>query len=94
MYWYGSHLAFWQVALMWVGMVGFWVLVAWAIYALVGSASRGSTFGPGDERPAQSARNILDERLAKGEIDVDEYQRRRDVMADDGRHLEPVGGVR
>jgi putative membrane protein len=34
----------------------------------------------GTEPAAPSARQILDERFARGEIDEDEYQRRRDLL--------------
>lgn len=79
MFWYGSHLVFWQVALMSVGMIAFWGLIVWALYAFIGSASR----RPGDEVPGREARRILDQRLAKGEIDVEEYQRLRETIGGD-----------
>jgi len=94
MYWYGSHLAFWQVALMWLGTVAFWVLVAWAVFALVRTASGGSSLWAGDARPPQNAQRILDERLAKGEIDVEEYRRLRHALNASDRHREPVSGTR
>ncbi|MHB1508524.1 MAG: SHOCT domain-containing protein [Acidimicrobiales bacterium] len=76
MFWYGSHLAFWQVTLMWVGMIVFWVIVVWALYALISSATR----GPEHEDPGRDARRILDQRLANGEIDVEDYQRVREAI--------------
>jgi putative membrane protein len=84
MYWGGGHLAFWQISLMWIGMVVFWGLVAWGIYALVKAGARESQRGPADDRPADP-RRILDERLARGEIDVEEYRRLRDALSTDGR---------
>lgn len=83
MLWYGSHLVFWQVALMWVGMIAFWGLIVWALYALISSASR----RPGDEDHGREARRILDQRLAKGEIDVEEYQRLRETIGADGTSM-------
>ncbi len=84
MFWNGGGWSFWEVALMWVGMIAFWGLLIWAVSALVTSASR----RPGDEhhhhydhQQEDSARSILDERLAKGDIDSDEYRRLRDVLA-------------
>jgi putative membrane protein len=40
------------------------------------------TNGPDGDRP----RSILDERLAAGEIDLDEYQRLRTALQDGQRH--------
>ena len=31
MFWYGGGWPFWEVALMWVGMIAFWGLLIWAI---------------------------------------------------------------
>jgi putative membrane protein len=77
MFGYGSGWPFWEVGLMWVGMVAFWGLLIWAVYALVSSATRKP-----DGRPdGDAAARILDERLAKGEIDAAEYQHLKDVMA-------------
>ena len=71
MFWYGDGgWAFWQVALMSVGMLAFWGLLIWAIYAIAtGSGTRATRDDSG--QPAR----ILDERLARGEIDADEYGR-------------------
>jgi len=98
MFWYGSGgLAFWQVALMWAGMIAFWSLLIWAVYALITGASRRS--GPGQDTGTQgsggSARRILDERLARGEIDTEEYRRLREVLASgDGRSPAGTGSGR
>ena len=94
MFWYGGHLVFWQAALMWIGMIAFWSLVIWAIYALFTSATR-STRRPGDEHQSADARRILDERLARGEIDAAEYQRLRGLIGA-GDHQAPAdaGSVR
>ena len=56
---------------MWVGMIAFWGLLIWAVYALITSATRrpGSQ-ARGEERHGDDARRILDERLARGEIDA------------------------
>jgi len=83
MFWYGNAgWAFWQIALMWAFMIAFWGLLIWAAYALITRATRKPGAGPAGD----GARRILDERLARGEIDADEYRRLRDAMADeDGR---------
>jgi len=78
MFWNGGAWPFWEVALMWFGMIVFWGLLIWAVYALVTSATRRPSPGP----RGQDARQILDERLARGEIDTAEYQRLRDLIAD------------
>ena len=76
MHWYGTGWSWWAASLMWVGMIAFWGLVIWAVYALVTSESR-----RGDGRQADEARHILDARLARGEIDPEEYRLRLDAMA-------------
>jgi putative membrane protein len=66
---------------MWLAMIAFWVLLIWLIYALVtGAVGRGRQPERGEERRDGDARRILDERLARGEIDVEEYQRLRDAI--------------
>lgn len=85
MFWYSGGWAWWQAGLMWVGMIAFWGLLIWAIYALVTGATRRTGSGPRNEEPrGDDARRILDERLARGEIDTDEYRRLRDVLASAG----------
>jgi len=79
MFWYGAHWAFWQVSLMWVGMIVFWGLLIWAVYALITSARRPSQ--DRDEDGGSGAFRILDERLARGEIDEAEYRRLRDLLS-------------
>jgi putative membrane protein len=66
---------------MWVGMIAFWGLLIWLIYALVtGAVGRGRQSERGEEPGGGDARRILDERLARSEIDIEEYQRLRDVI--------------
>ena len=78
---WNSGWAWWQVGLMWLGMIAFWGLLIWLIYALVtGAIGRGRQLGGGEEPGGGDARRILDERLARGEIDLEEYQRLRDVI--------------
>ena len=85
MFWYGGHWAFWQAGLMWVGMIAFWGLLIWGAYALITNAVRRP---PGREDGA-GARRILDQRLARGEIDAAEYQRLRDLITT-GDHQSPA----
>jgi len=62
---------------MMIGMAGFWVLVALLVLLLVRAArSDAGEVGP---------RQILETRLARGEIDVEEYRERLDAMRQAGR---------
>jgi len=82
MVWFGSHWAFWQSGLMSLAILAFWALVIWVIYAFV-------TAGPPQTRDRADdvdARHILDQRLARGEIDAEEYRRLRDLIGSDEHH--------
>ncbi len=80
MSWYGGGWAWWQAGLMWIAMIAFWVFLIWAVYALVtGVMRRTGEPGHAGQQPAD-ARRILDERLARGEIDTEEYQRLREML--------------
>ena len=82
MVWFGSHWAFWQSGLMSIAILVFWALVIWVVYAFI-------TSGPPRTRQRDDgadARHILDQRLARGEIDAEEYRRLRDLIDSDGRH--------
>lgn len=59
----------------WVFMVAWWVLVFTGIVWLVRNAA-----GPRDAEPGASARRLLDERFAAGDLSVEEYQERRRVL--------------
>ena len=91
MFWYGGGWPFWEVALMWIGMIAFWGLLIWAVYALITSATRrpGPGGQSGDQR-GDDARSILDQRLARGEIGTEEYQQLRDALAA-GEGRSPAG---
>ena len=87
-YGYGGGWPVWEIALMWIVMIAFVGLLAWGIYALAGGASRrrGNELGEGAGDPAR----ILDERLARGEIDADEYAQLRAALAS-GSTQRPAG---
>jgi putative membrane protein len=76
MFWYGGGWAWWQAGLMWIGMLIFWGLLIWAVYALITNLTR----KPGPEHHGDDARAILDQRLARGAIDAEEYHRLRDLI--------------
>ena len=96
MFWYGGGWAWWQAGLMWVAMIAFWGLLIWGIYALVTSATRRrGPETPVEEHRGDDAWRILDQRLARGEIDTDEYRRLRDALASgDGRSPAGSGSSR
>lgn len=84
-YWDNDHMdSAWGVVMI-LGMVGFWVLLAvvivWAIrssrspYAL---ATRAQISAPGGS--TSSAEQILADRLARGEIEPDEYRSKLAVL--------------
>jgi putative membrane protein len=95
MFWNGGGWPFWEVALTWVGMIAFWGLLIWAVYALITSATRRPGAEARGEERRDDARRILDERLARGEIDADEYRRLRAVLASsEGRRPAGTGSGR
>ena len=73
----------------WLGMsllmLAFWGLLAVGVVALVRALRRQDQ--PRSAEPMQTgdsdanARTILDERFARGEIDAEEYTRRRDLLS-------------
>lgn len=73
MWWTHDGWNQWAWIVMSLGMVVFWALVAWAVVSLI-RRPRGSEARPDD------ARAILDQRLARGEIDEIEYRARRDAL--------------
>jgi len=90
---YDSGWPAWGIALMWIGMLAFLAFLIWAAYALNTSTSRGPGRDP-DRHPGSAAR-ILRGRLARGEIDAEEYRRLRGLIGS-GRNDRPsgVGGAR
>jgi len=55
-------------------MLVFWVLVLGGIVWVA------TVWSPDARGPSDGARQLLDERFARGELDVDEYRRRRDAL--------------
>jgi hypothetical protein len=85
---HGSGWPVWAAALTWAGMIAVAGLVSWALYIALAGASRRGARRPGPD--AAGPGQILDERLARGEIDAAEYQRLADVLAA-GRTQRPAG---
>lgn len=67
----------------WLGMTGLWVAV---IVAIVWGISRAFP-----TTPPSDPHRILDERLANGSIDIEEYRRLRDEL---GRRARPESHLR
>jgi len=55
-------------------------LLAAVIVLIIRNWSRPAPTSPSSAPPRTSAEDLLAERLARGEIDVDEYRRRRDAL--------------
>ena len=76
MMWWSNDIGWGGWIVMVLAMLAFWALVVVATIALF----RGSR----SDKPTQLANRdpmqILDERFARGEIDVDEYRARQDVL--------------
>ncbi|MHB8246628.1 MAG: SHOCT domain-containing protein [Acidimicrobiales bacterium] len=90
MFWYyRGGWGFWEIALMWLAMIAFWAFVGWGVYAI----ATGATRRPGERRDGD-AHHLLDERLARGEIDAEEYRRLDEVLSAAGgrRHSHTGAG--
>jgi putative membrane protein len=74
----GGGWPVWAVALTWIGMLAFLGVLIWVGYMLMTNATRRSHQ---PRRSGAHARGILDERLARGEIDAAEYQRLQGLIA-------------
>jgi putative membrane protein len=72
MWWWGSGYG-------WIWMLVVWaVVIGGVIWVVTQLSARNGTRGQGG---SSDARSILDERFARGEIDEDEYRRRRDELS-------------
>jgi putative membrane protein len=61
-------------------MIAFWGLVVYAVVALFRGGAPSSRSGSTDPADPTDPRRILDERLARGDIQVEEYQSRKDAL--------------
>lgn len=79
MYWRNEHMTgggLLIMVLLVLAVLGVLVLAAYLLIREVPSRSRGAS---------HDARAVLDERLARGEIDAEDYQRRRALLTDNQR---------
>lgn len=75
--WYQDGMGGGGWVVMILAMVVFWALVVFAVVAIF----RGTRdVGPGTGGPRRDPKEILEERFARGEIDVDEYRARMDIL--------------
>ena len=73
----GAGVGWWMWVVMGLGTIGFWLLVAYLVRTVMdGRFSGRSEMTPTGPEPLR----LLDERLARGEIDREEYQRIRDTL--------------
>jgi uncharacterized membrane protein len=79
----GGGWPVWAVALMWIGMLAFVGVLIWIGYALTTRQhqQRRGDGGAQERRSGADARGVLDERLARGDIDAAEYQKLRGLIA-------------
>jgi putative membrane protein len=75
---WGNGMGWGGWLLMILTTVGFWALVVFGIVALFRGVGGGA--GPRTGAGAASAHQILDERFARGEIDVEEYHARKNIL--------------
>jgi putative membrane protein len=66
--WGWAMMAFWIV--LWLALIG---LAVWAVSEWTGRRGQ-------PREPGESPRDILDRRLAQGEISLEEYERARDAL--------------
>jgi putative membrane protein len=73
-----------------LAMLVFWGILAWAVVNIVrhNNAHSNGKSQPPPGTGSSDVLRILDERLARGEIETDEYTRRRDLLKRSG----PAGG--
>ncbi|MGW3075768.1 SHOCT domain-containing protein [Kitasatospora sp. NPDC001132] len=83
MYWNNGGVNGWATGLMTVSMLLFWALVVLGVIALVRYVGRTAAHGPAVPPPTTAPpaarptpERLLAERLARGEIDPDEYRAR------------------
>lgn len=85
MWWYHGGGGAWLVMSLW--MIVFWALVIWAFINL--ARSTGHAPPPGERTPEE----ILAERLARGDIDENEYRQRLEALRSTSTGLNDRAGA-
>ncbi|MGW6562185.1 SHOCT domain-containing protein [Streptomyces hydrogenans] len=79
MFWYGDGMNGWGWFAMSAGTILFWGLLITAVVLIFRTLDRAAERPARQDRPAGPER-ILGERLARGEIDEEEYRRRLSAL--------------
>jgi putative membrane protein len=80
MFWYDHDVSGWGWFAIPAGMILFWALIITVAVLLFRALNRPQEHTHAPATPAPSAEDILRERLARGEIDEDDYQRRLNAL--------------
>jgi putative membrane protein len=75
----GCAMTGWGWLLMTIGVLGFWALVAVLAVALLRRPGQPDQPQP-NQQPRRGAEEVLAERLARGEIEADEYRQRLQTL--------------
>lgn len=81
----GYAMSGWGWLLMTLGMLGFWALVAVLALALLRRPSQPHQQPQPDQQPRPGAEEILAQRLARGELDREEYRQRLQTLQETTR---------
>jgi putative membrane protein len=76
----GYAMSGWGWLLITLGMLGFWALVAVAAVALLRRPDQSDQQRQPDQQPQPDAEEILAQRLARGELDPEEYRQRLQTL--------------
>ena len=76
-HWMGYEMVWWMWVLMIVGTVGLWALVVVVVRAMFQGKTPETLSSP---RASSDPVRLLDDRLARGEINSEEYQRARNLL--------------
>ena len=76
----GYSMSGWGWLLMTLGRLGFWALIAVLALALLRRPGQPHQQPQPDQQPRPGAEEILAERLARGELDPDEYRQRLQTL--------------
>ena len=87
MWYWGGGVHWWGWLLGALAMVAFWGVLIWAVWYFVTAVTRRPDGGRSQsDRPGTAdPKRILDERLARGDIDAEEYRRLRDLLQERDR---------